>query len=522
MTTLGKLKLRLPRLLIVLSLAFSGMTPLASIVTSKPVLAAACSGSGSGGGGGSEIVNLVSQVVAAPDSTVQKIGYEFTPTAVLTTGQNIFTYSTKFANSSCASVNSQVSITLDDAKKLTIDFADSGRSGAFVAGTDYNNLGAGVTVSSPTNTEAMASYTLSSMPAGTAQLISVDLSNAGFADIYLKSGSGTDTRLVSFKLPATAASFYSHNNMLGVVTFSATNGASTCSELSGSAEVKVRVLYDDVATALSAAPNTSAACASFDKTSYDAASKTASLKYDVAGATVNHVFSSGKTVNMPTNNNTIFSTTSLKLTPEKTVFTDYFTSSSSASQQLYLVGLETLDGKVLPKDTPWPVAGGVFDMSSKDLELTTAGVVLDSSPVDFKAVAHKLNTLTKDGSFSLFVPYKDGTTYVGVCAGAADLASVSDKCNGIYYLKDGQTKTSSNTKSIPSGKSVKASVITVGTKKFWQVDGLTGSGAFSASIASDPDTGLSVSATNTTVAIMAIMATLGLAVIGRRIITNKK
>jgi hypothetical protein len=52
-------------------------------------------------------------------------------------------------------------------------------------------------------------------------------------------------------------------------------------------------------------------------------------------------------------------------------------------------------------------------------------------------------------------------------------------CNSLYYLTNGQSKTSKDNTNIPSGDSVIASIISINNFKYWEVSGLTGTGGFS-------------------------------------------
>ncbi len=351
---------------------------------------------------------------------------------------------------------------------------------------------------------------------GVTNLISVDLSNAGWIDIYYKKGSTTEARLISYKAPANTTSFHSFINLVKISNYIQTN-AETCEGIKGSGEVKVRVLVDGSAADLDAKPNGWTTCGTFDKTSYDSSTKIASLKYDVAGAAVNHTIKTYDKI-LPSSFNTSPSTySSLKLDDSGKYFTDWFNSGAEADKTIYFSVSSGTDDAPIPKNTPWPLASAIFDFSKADINMKTAGTVFDTSATDFKTVAHKLAELTKDKSFTLYVPYRDGDKFVGVCAGAADLAAVNDKCTGVYYLSEGKSKTHKDTKSIPDGKTVKASLITVGAKKFWQIDGLTGSGGFSANITEDPATGISVNTMSTPIVLAAIAGTIAVALGARRL-----
>jgi hypothetical protein len=400
---------------------------------------------------------------------------------------------------------------------MTISFNDNNRTGAFVATTDYDNIVSGGVFNSSSNTFATVTYTIPAINLGEPQLVSFDMgSTPGWLDIYLAQASGPDDLMASFLLPAGTASFYNYAGAGPSLSFLDPDSAFTdCDDFTGSNSAEARILVDDVAVDLTVAA--SGLCTSFSTSTYDSGTKTATLSYDVDGAAVNHTVDLTDTngnIKAASVDQNVFTVKSLALGTDNKYFNDGFLSGSSTSQQLYFVVNEGSDGKALPKDTPWPIAGGVFDLSGANADLST--VVFDTSLAKYSALVHGLGEKTKDGSFTLFVPYHDGDKYVGVCAGATTIAGVTNKCNGIYYVKDGQTKTNKDTKSIPAGRSVKASVITVGTKKFWQVEGLTGTGAFSANIASDPDTGISASAASLPAVLAVTAVTIGAAIAARR------
>ncbi len=533
MRLLSKLATRINRAVLATVLIGIALVPLTGLITPATASASACeyTGGGGGGAGGSPpLINLEGHSVSL-DSTVNKVGFEFSPQSNWNANNLLDISGIGLADSGCASLSSSVQFSLDHSGKLTMFYYDNNRSAVFVSSTDYNVIDGGVTATVDSNIKSMsATYTFPTILASTTDVISVDLTtDAGFVDVFAKSGSGTDTKLINFKSPTGTTSFYGNNGKGIAFQYSAIDQTqASCTAITGSNELLVHVLAGGVGgtpVVLSATPDIYAACNNFDKTSYDSSTKTASLKYDVAGVSPNHVIkltSDQSSLKAKTTDSYIDRFTSIAVSTDHMYFTDYFNSGSSASQPLYFTTSESQDGKSLPKSTPWPIAGGVFDMSSKDVDLAAGGVVFDTSLSGHAAVAHNMNKVTKDGTFTLFIPYKDKDNYVGLCAGAADLSAVGNKCSGIYYLKDGQTKKNSDTKSIPVGHSVKASIVTVGVTKFWQVEGLTGTGGFSTTLVSDPATGISVSATSTPAVVAVVFATIVLAFAARRYATVKK
>ena len=521
MKLLSKVTSRLRNAVLAVLLMGATLTPMFGLIAPAAVSAAPCSISTSGGGGAG-LLSLTA-VAAIPDSTVQKVGFEVTPSLAWGSPTDAAYGSLSFADGSCASLNSSVSISIDKDEQLKVSFYDSGRTGAFVATTDYDNVISGGLVASTSNTAASFTYTVPTITAGVAQLVSVDLSNSGWVDLYLKQGSGSEVLLVSFKAATGTASYLGYNGTFGPsMTFENFDEYfSSCDDMGASQtnnSASARVLFDGSAATL--ALGVGGLCTSFDTSSYDSGTKTATLAYDTAGAAVNHdiKYATGDASKAKTTNTAINATSSLTLTTNGGDFKDYF-SSGAGTKQLYFTTKESTDGKVIPKDTPWPIAGGIFDLGAT---VDISSVVFDTSPTAFSAVAHNLAAKTKDGSFTLYIPYKDKDNFVGLCVGAADIAAVSSKCTGIYYLKDGQTKKNSDTKSIPTGREVKAAIITVGTKKFWQVDGLTGTGGFSTTLASDPDTGVSINTASMPVVIAVMAVTIGVAFAARRQTAKKR
>lgn len=119
---------------------------------------------------------------------------------------------------------------------------------------------------------------------------------------------------------------------------------------------------------------------------------------------------------------------------------------------------------------------------------------------------------------TLYVPFKDGDTAVGICPGAASLDAVSATCANFYFLKEGETKNGAT-----------ASIETAADgAKYWKVSGLTGTGGFSTTLAAAeaaaaaagvPDTGFSLGLANP-LAIVGIGVTAAaiLAIAGRKLL----
>lgn len=511
MRFLSKLRSLVLRVPVVAALIMSGLTPM--VLSTATVSAAACN-SAAGGGGGGGILSLVSRADPV-DSTVDVVGVEVTSGHAWGDAVDKATGSFgNFADGSCTYLNSYAFFTIANDKKLKVTFVDADRSGAFVADTDYKDLYSGVTFTNTGNTEGSLNYTLPSMAQDEAILVSADIATDGWVGFKLKIGSGSEVLLGNFLAHAGTAAFKYYSGFGPGLNYGDFDIFSACNTVTGSAYVKTRILADGTAAALTNVAD--GLCISFADNSYDAATKTATLGYKTSGVAVDHTIdmtNEAGSIKAATVDNIVSVLSSLELASENKIFKNYFVSGSGTSQQLYFGVNEGLENKALPKNTPWPIAGGVFDLSAS-VDLSAA--VFDTSPTAYTAVAHNLAAKTKDGSFTLFIPYKTNDNFVGVCAGAATLTAVNNKCNGVYYLKDGQTKTSKDTKSIPSGRSVKATIVTIGAVKFWQVDGLTGSGGFSTTLAEDPDTGLSISAMSAPVAVGLMAVTLGLALTARR------
>ena len=478
------------RYLSVLGIVVGTCVALIGSASPKGVHAAACGISGSGfyghGVDSNGALLFPSAAAASVDSTVTKVGTEFTPTATLASTSDVG-YSVSFATSGCANAQADLSIDLVHGNSLAVRFNSYTHSSSFVSTTDYKNLATGVTATSLTNHAMSLAYSTGALSANVAQLVSVDLAtDAGWADIYLKQGTGTDTLLASLKLPTGAVAFYGAGSY-SVFPFYYESSfiGSSCTTVTGSGEVKVRVLAAGTAIALTAAPDTSFPCGSFDITSYNSSTKTASLKYATSGITPSHRFTTGLENNvLKTVSGDFFrmATTLNVSSPDATLVpADAFASSTSASQQVYLFVENFQDGNSTPANIPYPVAAGTFDFSANDIAIDSSSVKLDVSATGYAALAHNLGSLTKDGSFSLFAPYRAGDQFVGVCPGATAIGDVNTTCSDLYFLKDGETKNGAT-----------ATLITVGSTQFWRVDGVRGTGVFSSSIGiipGSPDTG---------------------------------
>lgn len=477
-------------------------------------LAAACNVNG-GSGGGIPLMVLAATPDSIPDTT-QKVGFEVTPVSTWTTVGAGFRSSAQFAKSDCTGVGSNTFFSINKDRVLTVDFYDSNRTGAFVSNTDYQNVVSGGNVTSSSNTSATFTYTISSMSTSTAQLVSIDLSNSGWVDVYLKSGGGSDTRMVSFKAATGTAKFLNANETGPTVSYDPLDPTwSSCSSVTGSAEADARVLADGSALGLTLT-SYKGVCESFVTNSYNSTTKTAALKYDIAGAAVNHVFiqPSGGQSTVSQLGYSIYS--SLAYNDQSKYFSDYFASSTSSNQQIYFIAAAFEDGKNIPKNSYYPIAGGIVDMSKADIDLGAKQITMDTSSTDHKAFIHNMNTITKDGTFTLFVPYKTGDTFVSICPGVSSLSDTKDKCTNEYSLKDGQSKTSANATGIPKGVTVKATKVTLGGIDFWQVEGLTGSGGFSSSIGV-PDTGFKlIESRPLAIFLTTTLLAAGIALVGRR------
>jgi len=113
----------------------------------------------------------------------------------------------------------------------------------------------------------------------------------------------------------------------------------------------------------------------------------------------------------------------------------------------------------------YAVADFTVDLSHGDLDWST--VKVQTLPGDSKALVVNLNQTTApgiSGTHSLYVYRYSNQTSVNVCPDAATLADVAPDCSNGYTLNQGDTG---------------LSAVTVSGKKYWKIDGLTGTGAYS-------------------------------------------
>lgn len=172
----------------------------------------------------------------AVESTTEKISLEFTPQQTWGTGSTLSGGMGSFATSSCTYVNSGISFYISNTA-LSIYFTDSTRTSAFVEGTDYKDLGSGVSVTSSSNSQATAEFNLATINATEAQQLSVDISASGWAEVLIKQGSDAEVSLVTFKLPADAASFYSSYGQISVAYSPPNANSVSCTGITGTGEV---------------------------------------------------------------------------------------------------------------------------------------------------------------------------------------------------------------------------------------------------------------------------------------------
>jgi len=443
----------------------------------RAVSAAACATSFAGGGQGGVLLSLSARL-GPVDSSVHKVTTEFTPAQTWQDGSSSLETTVAFAKNDCTSANAYVSFSLVG-KALTTTYYSGNHSGAFISGTDYKNLTSGVSVpTSSSTTHLSATYTTGSIATGSAQQLSVDLAtDAGFADIYLKQGSGSEALLMSLKLPNNTSSFLTTNESSAYVSYSeSTFSGETCSGITGSGQVAVRMLLDGTAGTLTAVPYPYATCANFDETSYNSGTKTATLRYNTTGKNANHVVAGLDSLKTASGDNVnVVTSLGAELSGESYYMSDPFIASNQSTQPVYFYVENYLDGKSTPKDIPYPIVGGVINFANTDLDLAAHDVSMDVSAANYSALAHNFGSLTTTGSFTLFAAQREGDDFVGVCPGATDINAVNTSCSDLYFLKNGETKNGAT-----------ASLITVGTTKFWQVSGLTGTGVFSSTVGAIP------------------------------------
>lgn len=110
-----------------------------------------------------------------------------------------------------------------------------------------------------------------------------------------------------------------------------------------------------------------------------------------------------------------------------------------------------------------------------DSDLDWSTITADIDPVSGKAFAHNLASAEGTASsFTLYVPKITGDDRVGICPGAASLAAVTDECEGLYYLTEGEDDN--------------LSTVRIDGQDYWAISGLTGTGGFSASEAGSTNT----------------------------------
>lgn len=495
MKTTEKIMKRLSAVLLGTFITFSSFLAIPQVAH-----ASACDRA-TGGGGGGALFN-VSAKALVPD-TALKVGTEITPVSTWGSLSSAYSY-VQFAKSDCTTANAGASISLHNLA-LTVSVYDNNHSTAYVPGTDFTNGAPGVSYGHSGNFSQSLTYSLPSMPTSTAQLISYDISSPGKLSIYLKQGSGTDTLLGDVTLDSSAVKFANMNGAGTEVAFDAQNyNWTSCSQVNSGAEAQGRVLIDGVATDLTMVK--ASICTSLDKSTYDSPSKTIDFNFIKASDATGPVEA---TILPPAVDDVKEIATNLYsgLTTANGYFSDGFNVSTSGSQAVYFMHHYGKDTNGFTAQSTIPIAGGTFDLSKGDID--TSAAVLDTSMTDHKAVAHGVAQLTTDKTFTLFVPYKDGDNYVGVCPGAASLADVSSKCTSIHYYKDGETT-----------NGVHAQIVTINGAKYWQVSGLTGTGAFSTTASGDPNTGYG-SITNPVILIGLAGGTVVLAVGARRLSAQK-
>lgn len=153
-----------------------------------------------------------------------------------------------------------------------------------------------------------------------------------------------------------------------------------------------------------------------------------------------------------------------------------FYGSKSTNQEIFFMTRAYEDGQAVPKNTPYPIVGAKYNFATADIDFGDE-LKIDTSAALYASMAHNMASYTADGTFSLFAPQREGDQYVGVCPGADNIDSVNTTCANLYFLADGETENGAT-----------ASVVTVGATKFWRVDGLTGTGAFSSTVGEIPGT----------------------------------
>ncbi len=477
------------------ALLVSTIVPVMGLMT--PASASAQQG---GGGGPTEPIFSSSYISSPTDPLVKKIGISFSSSTAYT-GE--YSFDLSVAKTSTPAIDGYFTFkTYSDKIVATCfingDAAKPRMSYSWMSG-DYTNTTLGSVVGTTGIDKCGFTYTHAFVPS-TTYIISLDVTVAGTVSVRFKDGVAVEGNVVDITeavdKPASSDYF--------VTSGTANTNCSTITALN----LSVQFLHAGAAVAntLSKAVGP---CLNFDISTYDAVTKITNIKFlagNTPGIVSQHTISYVPTMGAYTSLD-IFTVGSKNLK-------DYLGYNNAAAQQVYYAKYMGADYEGYAKDQQALVAAGIFDLSSADVD--GSKVLMDTSLTNHKAFAHNFAGLTKGKAFTLYIPYKDADNFVGLCSGAADFASVSNKCTGIYYLKDGQTKTSKDTKSIPTGGSVKATIVTINGSKFWQVDGLTGTGGFSTTLASDPATGISISTVSTPVMVSMVIVTLGLAFAARR------
>ncbi len=495
---------------------------LAVLAPAKKASAAACvKNYGSyGGSSGFTPFQLVGGIGSSLDSSVQSYDTEFTPKG---TG---YAYSIRasIVKSDCTDPGQSVDISIYKGGDGTIKaYAyDGNRTTPYAATTDYKNINSAFTPSPSGSTGlSLSSSALINSDNNTAVRFRLDISTSGWLKVSYFVGSGAEQVIGEFAIPASAVSFLGHD--YGDFSLDLQRkGATTCSQVTGSANMDVRVLSGGTAAVpltiyTADAQSNMYTCYAMVKSSFNATSKVATLAYDVAGASVPKGVKNDLNVLSDPGLPFVYSASlELGTSGDSPWPKQEFISSTSADQQLYFFAQNYNGSKTMAKGVIYPIAGGIFDMSSSDVDLKD--VKMDVDGMAFKSLAHNLGALTKDKTFTLFVPYRDGDKSVGICPGASTLDTVTDKCDKVYYLADGMTKTSADSSTIPKGVNVKANKVKIGNTNFWRIDGLSGTGGFSSpAVAAAPATGaIQLITSNPIVAGLATLAVVGALAVLRR------
>lgn len=482
--------------------------------------ASPCSVTSGGGGGGGSGVAAVSSYGPIDSATV-KTGFSLTPISALNSGATGFYGSAIFANTDCSNPSVNANFVLSPNGQLTLSIYDNNHSSSsYTQGSAFSNGAAGVTWSNPYNGDAQIVYGANALATNTADIVSIDLSSAGWASIYLKQGSGSDTLLGKMVLPSGVTKFLTLNGIGGSIYLDNTDPSwNSCSNISTTSEAQVQLLQDGVATTLTDTPNYN--CSTQDQSSFNSSTNTMDLKL-VSASSVSNV---DATVTLGTPSETgAFLQTLSDFSVSGGYFNDNLAPSYSATQNVAIAETFTtaVNGYTPPSNgqVELPIAEGVIDMSKGNINLSSA--VFGSSLANYSAVAHNLASATTNGQFTLLVPYRSGDKYVGVCPGAASLAAVSSSCPNIYYLSNGQSKNSSSTSSIPNGVTVTASIQTINGAQYWQVSGLTGTGAFSTNVAptvpGTPNTGFGLTSSPVGLSLLGtVLMASGVYIISRKV-----